>query len=62
MKGRSRRTNGVVAMADADRIGRRSVDEDGTLDGVSEEWEEYVTDHEAGAGFDDCLAWLNDEA
>ncbi len=49
-------------MADTNRIEQRSVDEDGTLDGVSEEWEEYVTDHEAGADFDDFLAWLNDEA
>ena len=49
-------------MADADRIGQRSVDEDGTLDAVSEEWEENVTDDEADAEFDDFLAWLNDEA
>lgn len=49
-------------MADTNRIEQRSVDEDGTQDGVSEEWEEYVTDHEAGADFDDFLAWLNDEA
>jgi len=49
-------------MADADRIGQRSVEEDGTLDGVSEEWEEHVTDHEASAEFDAFLAWLNDEA
>ena len=49
-------------MADINRIEQRSVDEDGTLDGVSEEWEEYVTDLEAGAQFEDFLAWLNDEA
>ena len=49
-------------MADADRIGQRSVEEDGTLDGVSEEWDEYVTDPEASTEFDDFLAWLNDEA
>ena len=49
-------------MADTNRIEQRSVDEDGTLDGVSEEWEEYVTDLEARAEFEDFLAWLNEEA
>ena len=49
-------------MADTNRIEQRSVDEDRTLDGESEEWEEYVTDHEAGAEFEDFLAWLNEGA